>query len=157
MPYINRTTTQADDTTYIAGMKKRCTATTVISIDGEPYTPAALSAIFQAEIDTGTAVVPAKAAWQKAVSDAKSAKLAAAAVRPGFEQWVQATYGKDPQALADFGVPAKKPRVVKPATKVAAATKAAATRAAGGSKAKKQQAASPAPAATTPAPGTVKS
>lgn len=151
MAYTNRTTAASLDASYIAGMKKHCTKSTVISIDGESYTPAQLSTIFQAEIDTGSAVAPARGAWRKAVADAKAAKAAAATVRPGFEQWVQANFGKDPQALADFAVPAKKARVVKPATKVEAAQKAAATRAARGTRGSKQKKAitgTPAPAPT---------
>jgi hypothetical protein len=151
MTYTNRPTTQSIDGNYITGMKKHVTKATVIFIDGVPYTPTALSAIFQAEIDTGSAVTPAKGAWQKAVADAKAAKAAAAVVRPGFEQWVLANYGKDLQALADFGVAPKKPRVIKPATKVASAVKAAATREARGTKGKVQKKAITGAAATSPA------
>jgi hypothetical protein len=85
------------------------------------------------------------------VADAKAAKDAAAAVRPGFEQWVQATYGKDPEALADFAVPGKKPRVIKPATLVASAAKAAATREARGTRGKVQKKAITGATATAPA------
>jgi hypothetical protein len=151
MTYTNRPTTQSIDGSYISGLKKHVTKSTIIPIDGATYTPAALSAIFQAEIDTGAAVTPAKGAWQKAVADAKAAKAAAAAVRPGFEQWVQANYGKDAQTLADFGVPPKKPRVIKPATKVASAVKAAATREARGTKGKVQKKAITGATAATPA------
>jgi len=151
MAYINRPTTQSIDGSYINGMKKHVAAATVIFIDGVSYTPAALTTIFQAEIDTGVAVTPAKGAWEKAVADAKAAKEAAAAVRPGFEQWVQANYGKDPQTLADFAVPAKKPRVITPATKVASAVKAAATREARGTKGKAQKKAIKGAPSTPPA------
>lgn len=157
MTYTNRTDAAALDANYIAGMKQHCTKSTVIPIDGEPYTPTELSAIFQAEIDTGKAVAPARGTWKKAVADAKAAKAAAAAVRPGFEQWVQANFGKDPQALADFAVPAKKARVVSPATKVESAQKAAATRAAGGKRAAKQKQAATATPASTPTPAATKS
>jgi hypothetical protein len=156
MTYTNRPTTQTIDGSYINGLKKHATKSTIINIDGEPYTPASLTAIFQAEIDTGTAVTPAKGAWQRAVAEAKAAKDAAAAVRPGFEQWVQANFGKDAQALADFGVPPKKPRVIKPATKVASAQKAAATRAARGTKGKVQKKAIKGAVPTPPAPPATK-
>ena len=51
MAYTNRTTAASLDASYIAGMKKHCTKSTVIFIDGESYTPAQLSTIFQAEMN----------------------------------------------------------------------------------------------------------
>ncbi|HEY8038365.1 MAG TPA: hypothetical protein VIF15_01165 [Polyangiaceae bacterium] len=153
----NRPSIQSRNRQYISGIKKRFTALSSIPIAGTTYTPAALIALYQEQIDATDAIVPAGAAWHKAVTAARDATARVRAVRVGFEQFVRATFGNDEQALGDFGLLPKKPPVVKPAVQVAAAEKAAATRKARGTTGKKKKLAvkgtvtPPPPPATPPA------
>jgi hypothetical protein len=152
MAFSNRNTTKSRNTKYIQGIKKRFTALSTIALLGQNFTPAELATIFQDEMDTADAVVPARATWRGKVAAAKQAKQKAEAVRPEFEAFIRMNFANDPEALADFGLQPKARRAPKPATKVAAAAQAKATRAAGGSKAvKKAKKAAGQPAPTTPA------
>ena len=159
MTFINRSETRTRNTQLIAGINKRFTALSTIPLNGAPFTPVEVVAIFQAEMDTADAVVPARAAWRAKVAAAKAAKEKAEAIRPDLEQFVRMNFGADPAALGDFGLEAKPPRDVPAATKAVSVEKAKATRAAGGAKAVKkakaaQADATPQPAAPAPAPGT---
>jgi hypothetical protein len=81
------------------------------------------------------AVRAAQGALEKALADEEAATPALVQRMNDFESFVQVTFGKSPDVLADFDLaPRKTPRPLTGAEKVAAAAKNAATREARGTK-----------------------
>lgn len=111
-----------------AGIGKRLSGASSITLDNQTYAPADLVKLFDGVADAIDATPPLKEAWRSSVSSAKSAEAKAHPVMVAFVRWLRATYGKEPAILQDFGLTVPAPRPVKVATKVKAQAKAKATR-----------------------------
>ncbi|HEY3816534.1 MAG TPA: hypothetical protein VGL81_05150 [Polyangiaceae bacterium] len=140
--------------TMIAGIQKRLSTTPTITLNGQPFTTAALITFFQDEIDTAGATLLAEGAFHKAVAAEKAAVAAGEPVFRALRAFLLNLFEGQPDVLADFGITVVARQVPSAATKAAAALKAKATRAARGTGGKRQKAkitgAAPATPATTP-------
>ncbi len=101
-----------------------------ILIDGHPYKPADLVAIYQASIDTRRGLTSARGAVAVAMQDRKNADAKRVAVDQGLKSWVSAKFGARSQELHDFGYRPRKAAKKTTEVKVAAVEQARATRAA---------------------------
>ncbi len=149
-----------NDQKMIIGITKYFTKMPTLSPKGRPTTPAALLAVFQADLDRTAELQALEAQLADKRLEQRAARAQAVQTRADVKAYIVGNYGDQATAmLTDFGLTAPKKATVTPATKVAAITQAQATRKARGTKGKKQKAkikgtvaASPAPApATTPA------
>jgi predicted Fe-Mo cluster-binding NifX family protein len=145
-----------------AGVTKYLTALPTLLLAGVVTTATKINAVFQADIDTSTALDAAEAdvAQKRAVQ--KAARAAAIAERSDLKAYILGNYGEQAvQMLADFGFDPPKPRGAQTvASKAQAVAQGKATRAARGTKGAKQKAAikgvvatpaaEPAPAPATP-------
>ena len=145
-----------------AAVKKYFTALPLILLAGNKMTPDQISAVFQEDIDTTTALDAAEADVKQKRAAQKAARAAAVATRSDLKAYILGSYGEQAvQMLTDFGFTAPKPKGAQTvASKATAVAKAKATRAARGTKGSKQKAAihgvvaTPAtPPVTPPAPG----
>ena len=123
-----------------AGIQKRFPTLNITSfpIGGAVMTYVQFLAAMTPIVDAANAVIAARSAWQTAVQAERTmsaqTKIFLAAVR----QAIYVFFGNNPDALADFGLVPKKPRVpMTPAARVVAAAKSAATRKARGTSGKK--------------------
>ena len=153
---LNKNAAQALDQKAMSGVDKYFAHVKTITLAGTTFTPTALKAVLQAEIDANTSVDETEAQLRQQVVAAKLARAKAQAARAGLKAYVLGTSGADAvQMLKDFGIPVPKPkgtRTVK--SKAQSADGSAATR-----KAKKEAIASldapaPAPPALPPAAST---
>jgi hypothetical protein len=80
--------------------------------------------------NSAKAVESTRAIWQAAVAADRSLRAQSNATVSGVKQALHVMFAGSPDTLADFGLTPRKPHVVAPAVKVAAAAKAKATRAA---------------------------
>jgi hypothetical protein len=125
---INSASLKTRDTSVMAGIDKHITAS--ITIEGTPYTPAALKAVFQSQIT----VLDSNAALHKSLSDGVlNAKAIAAKVNNMYNllrSALIAQYGKNANAvLNDFGMTVPKvPGAKTVEAKATAAVKRTATR-----------------------------
>src|ERR1019366_8318454 len=71
----NTKSIQSRDSTLIAGMKKRLSATVAIIAAGVTYTPVALAALFQSQIDALNMVASTRAQWRATVLAARALAL----------------------------------------------------------------------------------
>ncbi|MDP9036752.1 MAG: hypothetical protein M3O50_18290 [Myxococcota bacterium] len=115
----------------IAGTNKHLSTTTQVLVAGKTFTPVQITAQLEAlvslrrDVDASKAITKAKLAAEKTDMPALRTFLRA------FVTFVKAAYGSTPDALADFGLHAPKPRT--PPTvqaRASAAAKSKATRAA---------------------------
>jgi regulator of protease activity HflC (stomatin/prohibitin superfamily) len=146
---LSKTTAQALDLKAIEGVDKYLGSVTQVSLSGTTYTPTALKAVLQGEIDADKAVDLARAQYKQQVVSAKGARAKARALRNALRSYVLSTFGADAvQTLEGFGFAVPKPRGPKTAKAKAEGTAAAlATR-----HAKKEAIANVAHAPSTPAP-----
>ncbi len=166
----NRTKQQNADQKLIDGVTKHAATIPTVVIGGSSYTTAAIIAVLQQRLTASKASQATRATWQNAVKADKDERASTKAFVSGLRQALQVAFAGSIDSLADFGLTPRKPRVITPEQKTAAAAKAKATRAARhtmGPKAKlavkgdvtgvvvtpvtSQAAASPAPAAPAPA------
>jgi len=118
------------DQKMIEGIKKHLKSASIV-VAGKTYTSDEVVAALQARVDAANAIAPAKAAWQDLVNTATTQTEQSKSLVSGLRQTVKVMFGQTAETLADFGIPAPKPRkVLTSEEKVAAAAKAAATRAA---------------------------
>jgi hypothetical protein len=90
-----------------------------------------LEARIQKDIDASDATDQAKAAWVAQVQAERTGRTQVDPLLRGIKQYVLLNWGESKEAsttLEDFGYTPRKPRTVKPQTKVTAAAKAKATR-----------------------------
>jgi hypothetical protein len=127
-----------------AGITKRLSSTTSLTVDNTAYAPADLAKLFTSIADALDASPPLKAAWLTSTRSAAAAETKAHPVMVAFVQWARASYGKQPAIMQDFGLTAPAPRPATAATKAEAQAKAKATKQAQ----KGAKAAAPAAAAT---------
>jgi len=139
------------------GLKKHQQAVGSLLIEGKSYTTADLLAVLQARLDAADAALSTRATWQNAVKADYDERAKTKGFLSGLRQTLLVAFAGSVDTLADFGLVGRKPRVISPEKKVAAAEKAKATRAARHTMGKKQKAqikgepAQPAPATPTPA------
>lgn len=113
----------------IAGVQKRFPNQSFM-LGGKAFTTAELVALFQSLIDAMAAAVAAKAARAKAVANVKSLKTTVIPVHRDLIAFVEATLGRDPTVLADFGEELSQRKTPTAEEKAAAVQKRKSTRAA---------------------------
>jgi hypothetical protein len=123
----------------IEGIKKRLAGSASVVIGGVSYTPAALIAVFQTEVDATSEATMAEALYHQAVRKRRAAGKAAHPVRIALRRFALVQYGDSHAALGDFGFAPDKKTTKSVKVLVAAADKAKATRAARGTMGKKQR------------------
>jgi hypothetical protein len=126
-----------------AGVTKYFTALPTLMLAGVTTTPAKINAVFQADIDTTTALEAAEADVSQKRAAQKAARAAAIAERADLKAYILGNYGEQAvQMLADFGFEPPKPKGAKTvAAKAQAVAQSKATRAARGTKGVTQKAA----------------
>jgi hypothetical protein len=132
-----------------AGITKRLSSTTSVTVANTSYAPADLAKLFTSIADALDASPPLKAAWLTSARSAAATETKAHPVMVAFVTWARATYGKEPAIMQDFGLTAPAPHPAKAATKAEAQVKARATK-----QAKKGTTAAAPAAAATPASST---
>jgi hypothetical protein len=114
----------------IEGLTKHAQALPSIVIAGTTYPTSDLVTLLQARLDALNAAETARAAWQAAVQRDYAQRTSTKGILSGIRQSAQVAFAGHIDLLADFGLVGRKPTVVSPETRVAAAQKAKATRAA---------------------------
>jgi sulfite reductase beta subunit-like hemoprotein len=126
-------------------------------VGGVSVTTKDIATTLQARIVTAKAATSARATWQAAVQADRDERAKTKTLVSVVKQTLLASFAGQVETLANFGLTPRKPRVVSPESRVAAAAKAKATRAARHTLGKKQKAgikgtvAPTAPAIPTPA------
>jgi hypothetical protein len=162
---LNKTTALATDQKVVQGIGKHFVKVKTVTFAGVSYTPAALKALFQDEIDANNALDGIRAQMKEQVIAIRAIRSKAGAARKGLGAYILATYGANAaQVLEDFGIsPPKTPGAKTAEVKAAAAAKAVATRkarrdalkAVAGVSSSPTQASVPAPAVQAPQPAQV--
>ena len=118
----------AADQTLMDGMNKHPTTIPTIYVGGAAVPATAIVAALQARIDTGKAVTSTRASWRAAVGAERDELAKSAVLVSACRQALLLAFAGQVDTLAEFGLSARKPRVVSPETVVAATQKAKATR-----------------------------
>jgi hypothetical protein len=129
-PKNNRTDQTVADQKLIDGLNKHASTITALVIGGTSLSTSAIIAQLQTRIDAAKAVSTTRATWQSAVKAEKNERAASRTFISGLKQALLVAFAGQIDALADFGLTPRKPRVLTPQQKTAAAAKAKATRAA---------------------------
>jgi hypothetical protein len=118
------------DAKAMAGVDAHLASAGTMSIGGESFTPPALKAVFQADIDASNESDAANTTWRQKVKAANAARVRAAAVRKALKAFLIEQFGPGAlQILEDFGFAVPKPPGPHTAkTKAEAAAKAQGTR-----------------------------
>jgi hypothetical protein len=88
----------------LIALKKYVKATkTAMTVSGESMKLADLTAIYQAAIDTRNALVPQRAAYEKALAARDSAEVTRQATDKKLKAWVVNQFGADSEAAQEFG------------------------------------------------------
>ncbi|HEY2513973.1 MAG TPA: hypothetical protein VGI39_24065 [Polyangiaceae bacterium] len=126
----NQNTARVMDQKIIRGVAKHFAKVTTVTLAGTSYTPAALTAVLQAEIDANTALDQNRAQMKEQVEVAREARAKARAVRKAIRAYVLGTSGANAvQLLEDFGIsPPKTPGAKTAEAKARAAAKGTATK-----------------------------
>jgi hypothetical protein len=137
MPRQDRVSQRAADEALLDGCKQKMAGMASVPVAGQQVPVAEVFASLQKRIDAGSAVVPAEAAFHKAVQDNADVRESTAKFVRDLLVTITALFGTDVDTLALFGrkppkTPTKSPKVL-----VTAAEKAMATRKARGTKGKK--------------------
>jgi len=130
----NKPTIKAADAKVIAGIAKNLASMATVTLAGQPYTLAQLTAIYQADSAAIDATETAYATWQQRVADERATHAKTAVVTRALRSFLLGYYGEQAVAvLGDFGLTApKSTATTNVATKALAAAKSKATRAARG-------------------------
>ena len=161
----NRTTQQLSVQKLIDGLNKHSQTIASLVIGSTSLTTAAIIANLQARLATANAAQSTRATWQSAVKADKDERAKMKTFISGLRQALSVAFAGSIEALADFGLVARKKPVITPEKKAAATAKAKATREARHTMGKNQKAAikgtvsptapvtaaPPAPAPTVPA------
>ena len=129
-PKNNRLDMTSSDQKLANGLGKHGSAIPTILIGGTPQAVTDIVTTLQARINTANAVLTSRATWQNAVVTDRAERTKTKAYVSGLKQALLVAFAGQVDVLADFGLTSRKPRVVTPDAKVAAAAKAKATRAA---------------------------
>jgi hypothetical protein len=125
----NQTVSVVQDEKGIAGVEKYLGGASTVQLQGKPYTPAAIKAVLQAEIDVTKTIDAAKAAVRQQVADARPVRASARSMRAALRKYLLSTYGANAtQAFDDFGIPVPKPGTRTAEAKALAQAKARVTR-----------------------------
>ena len=117
-------------TNLVTGTQKHL-PNVALTLNGQSYTGASLSALFQSLGDALAKSGAAEATWHDTLQQERTLRAQVSPVLVSFTTWVLASYGGSPAILADFGLTPRKPRTPLDATQRAAAVaKSKATRAA---------------------------
>ena len=117
-----------------AGAAKHLAGMTQVVFTGGPYTPAQITTKLQSIVTLRSDVIAAKASTEEKVAAERAQAPALGAFVDALVAYVRATFGGQPQVLADFGIQPKARAQLTVEQKAAAAAKRAATRAARGTK-----------------------
>jgi len=126
----SRITRSEKNRNAIAGIQKHLSKNPTVILDGVALAPADIIATLQNATDTADAVSAPKAAFHKAVADAKTAATASDALHLALKTYVVSQFKTAPAVLADFGFAPPRRRAPDVSTKAGAIAKSAATRAA---------------------------
>ncbi len=140
-PNHNRTDEITADQRLIDGLNKNASTITFMVIGGATETTKDIVATLQSRIDSAKAASSTRATWLTAVEADQALRDKTKTYVSGLRQALLVAFAGQTDTLADFGLTARKQRVVTPEAKVAAAAKAKATRAARHTMGKKQKAA----------------
>jgi hypothetical protein len=112
----------------ITAIKQYVTGNTTVTLEGTAYNAQQIVAVYQASIDTRTAVTSQRTALTAAIAQRTQADALRETIDVALEHWVENSQGSKSQAMGVFGYagPKSPPRTLK--SKVVAADKAAATR-----------------------------
>jgi hypothetical protein len=118
----------------MAGIDKNLASMATVTLAGQPYTPAALKAVYQADSAAIDATDTANATYHQKVADEKVIHASTAKVTRALRSFVLGYYGEQAVAvLGDFDLTApKSTATASVATKALAAAKSKATKAARG-------------------------
>ncbi len=157
----------AAEQSLLDGINKHSATMPAVIVSGAAVPLKDISSTLQARIQAARNVAPAKAHWLVAVQADRDLRANSKTLVKVLRQTLVLYFDGQVNTLADFGLTGRKPTVVSPETRVAAAAKAKATRAARHTMGKKQKAkikgtvpaAAPEvpPPATAPAPVAPKS
>jgi hypothetical protein len=157
-PKKNRTDQIASEQKLSDGLSKHAQTITSIVIGGTAMTTKDIIATLQTLIASANTVQSAKATWQSTIKADQDERTKLKTFVSGLKQALLVAFAGSIDTLADFGLTARKVRVLTPEQKTAAAAKAKATRAARHTVGTKQKKAikgtvpTTAPAAPTTAP-----
>jgi hypothetical protein len=157
-PKKNRTDQIASEQKLSDGLNKHAQTITSIVIGGTAMTTKDIIATLQTLIASANTVQSAKATWQSTIKADQDERTKLKTFVSGLKQALLVAFAGSIDTLADFGLTARKVRVLTPEQKTAAAAKAKATRAARHTVGTKQKKAikgtvpTTAPAAPTTAP-----
>jgi hypothetical protein len=124
----NRTMKQAADQNLIDGITKHEKSIPSFLIRGTSYKAADVIGIVQAQVNAAKTTFSTRAIWQNAVKAERDERAKNQPFVSALRQTLQAMFSDSVDSLADFGLTPRKPRVITPAKKAAAALKAKATR-----------------------------
>ena len=132
----NKANLTARNAKVMAGIQQHLATMNVIQLAGVSYTPASLTAVFQADSNAIAAAATGHTQWQQAVATQNATNKATQVVISALRSFLLAYFGKTAVAvLGDFGFTAPKtPGTKTAAAKAASVAKAKATRAARGTK-----------------------
>jgi hypothetical protein len=124
---------------FVAGTQKH-TPSGSFTLGGVVYTAAALVQLFESLVPAIAAVAAAQASAKAAVTALNGVKAKVGPVLLAYKNFLQTTYGNDPETLTDYGLePQKAPKPRTTEQLAAAKAKAEATRAARGTTSKKKR------------------
>jgi hypothetical protein len=118
----------------IAGVTKHLGSTTQVTLLGSSFTPADLTTKLQQVVSLQSDVDAAKAATKSKLTAQKTSMTSLRPLMGALVAYVKASFGGQPDALADFGIHPKPRAAPTVEAKAAAVAKRAATRAARGTK-----------------------
>ena len=145
---------QAADQQLLAGVEKRLMARPTFTVGGKAVKPADITSAIQSRLDARTAVLPAEAAFHKAVADAHAVLTGSHQFMVDLRDALHVEFARDAVALGDFGLKPRTRRAPKVKVKAAAADQAQATRKARGTKGSRQREAIKAEPPAQPQPPT---
>jgi hypothetical protein len=112
---------------------------TETSINGEPMKLSELIGVYQACLDTRTAVTTTRAQLQKVLSGRSSAEATRQAIDKGLKAWIVTKFGADSQEALEFGFAPQKVTTKSVETKRNAVLQSQATREARGTMGKREK------------------
>jgi hypothetical protein len=150
---LNKNAALATDQKVVQGVGKHFAKVKSLTLAGTSYTPAALKALFQAEIEANNALDQSRAQLKELVASTLGTRTNASAARKALRMYILGNYGGGAvQVLEDFGMSPPKPKGPRTAeAKAQSAAKAKVTRALRAAAMKLVAGASSAAQATSPA------
>jgi sulfite reductase beta subunit-like hemoprotein len=139
-PKKNRNDETTADQNLVDGLGKHASTIPAFVVGGATVATKDIATALQARIATAKAATTTRATWQSAVQADRDERTKTKTLVSVVKQTLLASFAGQIDTLADFGLTPRKPRVVTPEEKVAAAAKAKATRAARHTMGKKQKA-----------------